>query len=121
MTFNWLTNLQRRLQSQPRSRRRSRPVTSAICRVERLEQRQLLSAAAVGDEQQVNTTTTGNQQTNTTGQGGSMAMDSTGNYVVVWTSAGQDGSGNGVYAQMFSASGIAIGAEFQVNTTTAND
>ncbi|WP_374245141.1 DUF4347 domain-containing protein, partial [Zoogloea sp.] len=48
-----------------------------------------------------------------------VAMDSTGNFVVVWESA-QDGSGNGIYGQRYNASGVAQGGEFQINTTTAN-
>ncbi|MGB7258147.1 MAG: Ig-like domain repeat protein [Pseudolabrys sp.] len=42
-------------------------------------------------------------------------------FVVAWTSAGQDGSGLGVYAQRFNVSGAKLGGEFRVNTTTAND
>lgn len=42
-----------------------------------------------------------------------------GGYVVVWNSADQDGSGLGVYAQRFDAWGIRVGAETQINTTTA--
>ncbi|WP_442506694.1 DUF4347 domain-containing protein [Novipirellula sp. SH528] len=49
----------------------------------------------------------------------SMAAD--GSYVVVWTSLNQDGSGKGVYAQRFSASGAAITTEFRVNETPTND
>ncbi|MDD3329513.1 MAG: hypothetical protein PHW25_20735, partial [Zoogloea sp.] len=43
-----------------------------------------------------------------------------GGYVVVWTSREQDGSNDGIYAQRFTASGVPIGPEFRVNTTTAN-
>jgi hypothetical protein len=43
--------------------------------MQRLEPRVLLSAAPIGPEFQVNTTTANSQFTNTTGQGGSMAMD----------------------------------------------
>ena len=41
-----------------------------------------------------------------------------GNVVVLWSSAGQDGSGTGVYGQLFSPAGAKIGAEFLVNQTT---
>ena len=41
-----------------------------------------------------------------------------GDFVVVWTSAGQDGSDDGVFAQRYSASGAPLGPEFQVNTYT---
>ena len=46
---------------------------------------------------------------------------SSGDYLVVWQSAGQDGSGSGIYGQRFAADGTAQGVEFQVNTTTAYD
>jgi len=39
-----------------------------------------------------------------------------GGYVVVWTSRGQDGSGDGIYAQRYDGSGIPAGPEFRVNT-----
>ena len=41
-----------------------------------------------------------------------------GDVVVVWTSAGQDGSDDGVFAQRYSASGAPLGPEFRVNTYT---
>ena len=39
-----------------------------------------------------------------------------GSYVLVWTSAGQDGDSDGIFAQRFNASGERIGPEFQANT-----
>jgi hypothetical protein len=45
-------------------------------------------------------------------------MDGAGNFVVVWQSNGQDGSGYGVYGQRYNAAGAAVGGEFAVNTTT---
>ncbi len=45
----------------------------------------------------------------------------TGDFVVVWQSWGQDGDGNGVYGRRLSSSGGAPGAEFKVNNTTAGD
>ncbi|HEX9047812.1 MAG TPA: hypothetical protein VF988_12365 [Verrucomicrobiae bacterium] len=39
-------------------------------------------------------------------------------YMVTWTSMGQDGSREGVFAQFVHADGSLIGGEFQVNTTT---
>jgi hypothetical protein len=63
----------------------------------------------------VNTTTGGTQDSP------SIAMDASGNFVVVWKSGAQDGSGYGIYAQRYNASGVAQGGEFLVNTTTAND
>jgi hypothetical protein len=50
-----------------------------------------------GVEFRVNTYTTLDQRTP------SVAMDGSGNFVVAWTSYGQDGSGTGVFAQAFSS------------------
>jgi hypothetical protein len=60
----------------------------------------------------VNTYTTGNQVSSRS------ASDVAGNFVVTWVSVGQDGSGDGVFARRFDASGAPIGEEFQVNTNT---
>ncbi|MEZ5729495.1 MAG: DUF4347 domain-containing protein [Burkholderiaceae bacterium] len=74
----------------------------------------LPSADAVGSEYQVNTYTTSAQDNP------AIALDGSGNQVVVWASNGQDGSAYGVYAQRFAADGSALGSEFAVNTTTAD-
>jgi hypothetical protein len=50
-----------------------------------------------------------------------VGMDANGNYVAVWASQNEDGSGWGVYGQRYSAFGVPLGGEFQVNTTTAGD
>ncbi len=50
-----------------------------------------------------------------------IAQNKSGDYVITWESAGQDGSGYGIYAQRFNASGNPQGPEFRVNTTTEND
>jgi hypothetical protein len=68
----------------------------------------------LGDEFRVNTFTTGSQLDP------SVAMDSSGNFVVTWSSFGQDGSGSGVYAQRYNADGVAQGDELRVNTVTAD-
>jgi hypothetical protein len=39
-------------------------------------------------------------------------------YLVVWTSLGQDGSREGVYGQFVHSDGSLVGGEFRVNTTT---
>jgi hypothetical protein len=70
------------------------------------------AGVARGAEFQVNTFTTGTQWHS------SVAADSAGNFVVVWTSYFQDGSYSGVFAQRYDASGTPRGAEFQVNTYT---
>ncbi len=41
--------------------------------------------------------------------------------IVVWQSALQDGSGFGVYAQRYNPTGLRVGGEFPVNSTTAGD
>ena len=50
-----------------------------------------------------------------------VASDALGNFVVVWRSADQDGSGHGIYARRYNSAGAAQGGEFRVNTTTAGD
>jgi hypothetical protein len=40
-----------------------------------------------------------------------MTALSNGDFIVTWRSAGQDGSGDGVYMQRFGAGGNKIGAE----------
>ncbi len=66
----------------------------------------------LGNEFQVNTYTTSGQKYP------SVATDSSGNFVVVWMSNGQDGSSYGVFGQRFSSNGTRLGTEFQVNTYT---
>jgi Ca2+-binding RTX toxin-like protein len=51
----------------------------------------------------------------------SLAALSNGGFVVSWTSAGEDGSGEGIKAQIFDSAGNEIGAELFVNTSTAGD
>jgi hypothetical protein len=69
----------------------------------------------VGDEFQVNSYTTGTQWNP------SVAVGTEGDFVVAWWSAGSDGTdsdGYSVQARRFDADGLAVGAEFQVNTYT---
>jgi hypothetical protein len=49
------------------------------------------------------------------------AGDAAGEFVVAWTSYGQDGSGAGVFAQRYDAFGSALGGEFPVNSFTTGD
>ena len=42
-----------------------------------------------------------------------------GDYLIVWTSMGQDGSREGVFGQFVHEDGSMVGGEFRVNTTTA--
>ena len=44
-----------------------------------------------------------------------------GTFTVVWQSEGQDGDGSGVFVRRFAAHGAPLGAEGQVNSTTAGD
>jgi hypothetical protein len=55
----------------------------------------IAGATPIGPEFQVNTYTTGDQRTFLYGRR-NVGMDASGNFVVVWESAGQDGSGFGV-------------------------
>lgn len=71
--------------------------------------------AALGDEFQVNSYTLLAQDDP------DVAVDGAENFVVVWRSMGQDGSGAGVYGQRFDAAGLALGAEFRANTATTMD
>jgi hypothetical protein len=64
-----------------------------------------------GNPVRVNTVLTGDQKAP------ALAGLADGGLLVVWQSAQQDGSGFGIYAQRYNASGVAQGAEFRVNTT----
>jgi hypothetical protein len=77
-------------------------------------------AYSINGEKLVNTYTAGNQILGINNRR-AVGMDSNGNYVVAWSSASQDGSGFGVYAQRFDVNGARIGGEFLVNTTTLGD
>ncbi|KAA3605346.1 MAG: T9SS C-terminal target domain-containing protein [Calditrichaeota bacterium] len=68
-----------------------------------------------GSEFLINTTTAGNQTSP------SVDMATNGDFVVSWTSSGQDGDQGGIYAKRFLSNGTANGSEFQVSTTTAGN
>ena len=72
------------------------------------------SGAPLGPEFRVNTYTTSHQAFP------SVASDSAGNFVVAWTSFGQDGASFGVFGQRYASSGAPLGPEFRVNTYTTN-
>ena len=78
---------------------------------------QLFDASGVrlGDEFRASTVTAEGQN------GPWVARDRSGSFLVVWTSAGQDGSGEGVFAQLFDPSGNRVGGEVPINTTTAGN
>ncbi|MGI9324645.1 MAG: DUF4347 domain-containing protein [Pseudomonadales bacterium] len=69
----------------------------------------------LGGEVQVNTYITNTQI------GPTIAMSGDGRYVISWSSTNQDGSGSGIYAQVYDANGIAQGGEFLVNTYTGGN
>ncbi|MEZ0369023.1 MAG: hypothetical protein ACAI44_08075 [Candidatus Sericytochromatia bacterium] len=67
----------------------------------------------LNSEFRVNSYTT-NQQT-----GQAVQMDADGNFIVVWESLGQDGSGSGIFAQRYNRGGSPQGSEFRVNSITS--
>jgi hypothetical protein len=73
------------------------------------------SGTALGGEFEVNTYTTYGQYVP------AVAMDAAGNFVVVWGSDGQDGSGGGLFGQVFDSTGNPVGSEFPVNQYTTSD
>jgi hypothetical protein len=77
-------------------------------------QRYNAAGMAQGSEFRVNTYTTSFQQYSM------VAMDADGDFVVTWSSANQDGSIYGIYAQRYDAAGEAQGSEFRVNTYTTS-
>lgn len=81
-------------------------------------QRFLKDGTKVGSAFLVNTVVVGNQSNP------AVAMDSTGNFVVVWQGDSQDAvdaDGHGIYAQRYDRDGNPQGSEFLVNSTTAGD
>jgi len=73
-------------------------------------QRYASSGTPLGPELRVNSYTT-NGQSNP-----SVAVDSSGNFVVVWASNAQDGSSYGVFGQRYASAGATLGPEFRVST-----
>jgi hypothetical protein len=73
------------------------------------------STPTFGSEFRVNTYTTDQQLFS------DVAMDNSGNFVVTWSSRGQDGSAYGVFAQRYNSVGVPLGTEFQVNTFTTSN
>ncbi|MGE5608156.1 MAG: hypothetical protein ACM359_02785, partial [Bacillota bacterium] len=95
------------------ARNRSRQLTPDVWPIEPLEARQFLDAITpAGPEFPVNTHTSGSQQLP------AIAMADDGDFVIVWSGAGQ-GDDAGIFAQRFDAAGQKRGEEFCVNTHTA--
>ena len=72
------------------------------------------SAQPVGAEFQANSYTSGAQRTPR------VATAANGNFVVVWGSNLQDGSGYGIFGRRFASAGSPLGGEFRVNAYTSN-
>jgi hypothetical protein len=64
---------------------------------------------------QVNTYTSNDQKN------AAMAMGRDGSFVAVWSSYGQDGSSNGIFAQRFDPNCSRVGEEFQINTSASGN
>jgi Ca2+-binding RTX toxin-like protein len=77
-------------------------------------QRYNSAGVAQGNEFKVNTTTSNDQKNPV------VAMDLSGDFVISWTSYGQDGSYDGIYAQRYNSAGVAQRGEFKVNTFTTS-
>ncbi len=90
------------------------PVRNRKLRIENLERRQLLAVTIepAGDALPVNTTTEDYQEQS------AVAVEPDGDFVVAWSSWGQDGSQGGIYAQRFQSDGTKLGGEIPVNNVT---
>jgi hypothetical protein len=73
------------------------------------------TGSGIGSEFRVNVYTESAQDVT------SIAMDDSGDFVVAWTSYGQDGGGFGAHARRFNSNGEALGSEFRANTYTTGD
>jgi len=74
-----------------------------------------IAQAPAGPEFRINTFTASKQVSSSVG------MDAVGNFVVVWESRFQDGSGFGIFGQRFDAAGNPRGTEFRINTFTSGE
>jgi hypothetical protein len=72
------------------------------------------SGVPLGSEFGVNTQTAGFQDEPV------VAPAANGDFVVVWTSDGQDGNSTGIFGRRFNAAGVAQASEFQVNSHTTS-
>lgn len=73
------------------------------------------SGMPIGEIFQVNTTNGDDQNLP------AVAMNDNREFVVVWTTKGQDGDGLGVYARKYDSNGAYQGNEFKVNSSTSGD
>lgn len=89
---------------------------STLRGLELLEDRTVLSSTPLGIEQLVNTTVSGDQKL------AAIASNPLATQTVqVWASAGEDGSGDGVYAQRYNQFGEKVGNAFRVNSVTSGN
>lgn len=73
------------------------------------------TGAQAGSEFRVNTYTSATQMVP------AVVRSSSGSFLVVWASDGQDGSDYGIFGQRFDAAGLPSGSEFRVNTYTTGN
>lgn len=78
-------------------------------------QRMAADGSLIGGEFIANTFVSGAQQN------ASVTALEGGGFVISWDSAAQDGSGTGIYGQVFAADATRIGPEFRVNTFTSGN
>ena len=71
--------------------------------------------APIGTAKMINTYTAGLQEYTVA------RVDGDGNFVVVWESDGQDGSGMGIYGRRYDKNFNALGGEFAITTNTTNN
>ena len=69
----------------------------------------------VGDEFLVNTTVEDDQRNP------AIAMNASGDAIIVWESSEQDGDGRGIYGQRYDSTGAPVGTEFLINTETSDN
>jgi hypothetical protein len=111
---NWLLPEMTRPDSRPaRKNGRASTLRNGLPRFEALEGRRMLSVSPVGPEFRINTYTPSDRRTDFESSP-TTAMDAEGDFVSSWSSMGQGGWG--VYAQAFSAVGVAHGPAFRVNS-----
>jgi hypothetical protein len=73
------------------------------------------SGALLGGNFQINTVTLNSQNLP------AVAVDGDGDFIVAWSSGGdQDGSDYGIFGQRYASSGAALGSEFQINSYTSS-
>jgi hypothetical protein len=73
------------------------------------------NGVSVGGEFRANEYTTGSQEQP------AIAMDAGGNFIIAWSSDGQDGASFGIYARRYANNGAALGGEFRANTCTTGN